>query len=554
MIVEKDVKIPLRDGTLLYADIFRPDGAPERFPAIMNISVYQKDKLWVPPEDLDEKANPHMNWETVNPLWWCPRGYACVRVDARGAGKSPGSSEPSSHQEALDFYDAVEWIAKQTWCSGSIGTLGISYHASSQWRLANLQPPSLKAIMPWEGRADQYRDQAYHGGIFALGFIGNWWLTHTAHHLLGNPRSYNPDSFHNDMMWQYMSHDLDSHYWRQNGAQWDKITLPVYSVGNWGGFSMHLRGNTEAYMRAASTHKKLRIHTGTHFHPFHSEEGRIDQLRWFDHWLKGIDTGIMDEPPVKLEIRTGGSLERYAFRTENEWPLARTQWTKMHLSAEREPSGDAHATEGALVPAAPTKSGRLTYPASSVTKAGVASGSSLSTTHGNVGRSGVSFETEPLPHDTEVTGPLALKLWVSSTSEDMDIFVTLRNVGPDGADICEVGQHGQPVPCLTKGWLRASHRKLDAARSLPYRPYHMHDERSWLTPGEIVACDIEIWPTSIVISKGHKLRVDIQPRDGVGSAPYTHYHAEYNAGAQNTVYTGGDKASYLLLPIIPPKK
>jgi putative CocE/NonD family hydrolase len=307
-------------------------------------------------------------------------------------------------------------------------------------------------------------------------------------------------------------------------------------------------------MRAASKHKKLRIHTGTHFHPFHSEEGRMDQLRWFDHWLKGIDTGIMEEPPVKLEIRTGGSPERYPFRTENEWPLARTQWTRMYLSAEREPSGDAHATEGRLVPTAPAKAATLVYAASSVTKAGVASGSSLSTTHGNVGRSGVSFETEPLLQDTEVTGPLAMKLWVSSTSEDTDIFVTLRNIGPDGADVCEVGQHGQPVPCLTKGWLRASHRKLDSARSLPYRPYHAHDERWWLKPGEIVACDIEIWPTSIVLKKGHRLRVDIQPRDGVGSAPYTHYHAEYNAGARNSVYTGGDHASYLLLPIIPPKK
>ncbi len=553
LIVEKDVKIPLRDGTLLYADIFRPDGGAERFPAIMNLSVYQKDKLWVPPADLEEPANPYMNWETVNPLWWCPRGYICVRVDARGSGKSPGRSEPSSHQESLDFYDAVEWIAKQPWCSGNIGTLGISYHASSQWRLANLQPPSLKAIMPWEGRADQYRDQAYHGGIFALGFIGNWWLTHTAHHLLGNPRSYNPDAFHNDMMWQYMSHDLDSEYWRQNGAQWDKITLPVYSVGNWGGFSMHLRGNTEAYMNAASRNKKLRIHTGTHFHPFHSEEGRTDQLRWFDHWLKGIDTGIMEEAPVKLEIRTGGSPERYPFRTENEWPLARTQWTKLYLKADREPSIDAHATEGELVKTAPPQAVKLTYPASGVTKAGVASGSSLSTTHGNVGRSGVSFETPPLTQDTEVTGPLALKLWVSSTSEDMDIFVTLRNIGPHGEDICEVGQHGQPVPCITKGWLRASHRKLDPARTLPYRPYHAHNERLWLKPGEIVECDIEIWPTCMVFRQGHKLRVDIQPRDGVGSAPYTHYHAEYNAGAENTIYAGGDKASYLLLPIIPPK-
>ncbi len=553
LIVEKDVRIPMRDGTLLYADIFRPDGGAERFPAILNSGVYQKDKLWVPPEDLEEKGNPHMNWETVNPQWWCPRGYICVRIDSRGSGKSPGRSEPSSQQESTDFYDAVEWVAAQPWCSGNIGTLGISYHASSQWRLANQQPPSLKCIMPWEGRADQYRDQAYHGGIFALGFIGNWWLTHTAHHLLGNPRSYNPDAFHNNMMWEYMSHDLDSEYWRQNGAQWDKITVPVYSVSNWGGFSMHLRGNTEGYMLAASKHKKLRIHTGTHFHPFHAEEGRMDQLRWFDHWLKGIDTGIMDEPPVKLEIRTGGSPGRYPFRTENEWPLARTQWTKMYLRIDREPSSDAHAIEGELVKTPPPQAASLTYAASGVTKAGVASGSSLSTTHGNVGRSGVSFTTPPLQEDTEITGPLVMKLWVSSTSEDMDIFVTLRNIGADGADIPEVGQHGQPVPCLTKGWLRASHRRLDARRSLPFRPYHAHTSRQWLKPGEIVECDIEVWPTSIVIKKGHRLRVDVQPRDGVGSEPYTHYHAEYNAGAKNTVYAGGDRASYLLLPIIPPK-
>jgi predicted acyl esterase len=552
LIVEKDVQIPMRDGTLLYADIFRPD-TDEKVPAIMNISVYQKDKLWVPPADLEEEANPYMNWETVNPLWWCPREYACVRMDARGAGRSPGKSEPSSNQEALDFYDAVEWIAKREWSSGNIGTCGISYHAASQWRLANLQPPSLKAIMPWEGRADQYRDQAYHGGIFALGFIGNWWLTHTAHHLLGRPRSYNPDAFHNDMMWNYMRNDLDSEYWRANSAQWDNIKVPVYSVGNWGGFSMHLRGNTEGFMCAASKYKKLRIHTGTHFHPFHSEEGRMDQLRWFDHWLKGLDTGILDEAPVKLEIRTGGGTKAYPFRTEGEWPIARTQWTKMYLKIERAISSEPEASEGELAKVAPVKEARLTYPASGVTKAGVASGSSLATTHGNTGRTGVSFETAPMAQDTEITGPLVLKLWVSSTSEDLDIFVSIRNIGPDGRDVCEVGQHGQPVPCVTKGWLRASHRKLDAARSLPYRPYHAHNERLWLKPNEPVECDVEVWPTSMVFGKGHKLRIDIQPRDGVGSAPYTHYHADYNAGAENTVYAGGDKASYLMLPVIPPK-
>jgi hypothetical protein len=552
LVIEKDVQIPLRDGTLLYADIFRPESTSERFPAIINIGVYQKDKLWIPPADLEEKANPHMNWETVNPEWWCPRGYACVRVDSRGTGKSPGRSDPSSYQEAVDFYDAIEWTAKQPWCSGKIGTLGISYHASSQWRVANLQPPSLKCVIPWEGRADQYRDQAYHGGIFALGFIGNWWLTHSAHHLLGRPRSYNPDAFQNDMLWNMMRNDLDSEWWRLCSARWDRINVPLYSVGNWGGYSLHLRGNTEGFMNAASKHKKLRIHTGTHFHPFHSEEGRLDQLRFLDYWLKGVDTGIMDEPPVKLEIRTGGSARPYAFRYENEWPLARTQWTKWYLQIDRQPSSDEHGIEGALVPKPHRTVGRATYPASGATRAGVASGSSLSTSHGGSARTGISLETPPMERDTEITGPLVLNLWVSSTSEDMDIFATLRNIGPDGKDVWEVGQHGQPVP-LTKGWLRASHRKLDPERARPYRPYHAHNERWWLTPNEPVECQVEIWPTCIVLRKGHKLRLDIQPRDGVGSAPYTHYHGDYNAGAENTIYSGGDKASYLLVPIIPPK-
>ncbi|MES2562122.1 MAG: CocE/NonD family hydrolase [Pseudomonadota bacterium] len=552
LIVEKDVRIPMRDGSLLYADVFRPD-TREKAPVLFNIGVYQKDKLWVPPADLEEAANPYMNWETVNPEWWCPRGYACVRVDARGSGRSVGKSEPSSYQEGLDTYDAIEWLARRDWCSGKVGMIGISYHASTQWRAANLQPPSLKAIMPWEGRADQYRDQAYHGGIFALGFIGNWWLTHTAHHLLGRPRSHNPDAFHNDMMWNMMRNDLDSDYWRMSSARWEQITVPMYSVGNWGGFSMHLRGNTEGFVNAASRHKKLRIHTGTHFHPFHSEEGRMDQLRWFDHWLKGIDTGILDEPPVKLEIRTGGSPKRYEFRHENEWPLARTEWRKVYLRIDRDVSSEAGVVEGELDCNVPQKEAKLTYSASGSTSAGIASGSSLATTHGNTGRTGVSFESSPMPYDTEVTGPLMLNLWVSSTSEDMDIFASIRNIDPAGHDVCEVGQHGQPVPCVTKGWLRASHRKLDPDKSLPYRPYHAHNERLWLEADQPVECQIEIWPTSMVFKKGHKLRLDIQPRDGLGSAPYTHYHADYNAGAQNTIYSGGDKQSYLVVPIIPAK-
>jgi uncharacterized protein len=540
LIVEKDVKIALRDGALLYGDIFRPDGGSERFPVIMTTGPYMKDKLWIVPEDLEEPQNEHMNWETANPLWWCPRGYALLRVDSRGSGKSPGKSEPSSYQEAVDTYDCIQWVAKQPWCNGSVGTLGISYHANFQWRVAGLQPPALKAIMPWEGRADQYRDQAYHGGIFAMGFIASWHHMQVAHHLLGEPASYNPDAFNNNLLWEYMRHNLDSDFWRRCSAQWDKITVPVYSVGNWGGFAMHLRGNTEGYTQAASSNKKLRIHTGSHYHPFHSEEGRLEQLRWFDHWLKGIDTGIMDEPRVKLEIRTGGSKQRYPFRFEDDWPIPRTRWTKMYLQPQREAPSSGEA-EGRLVLESPAAAAKITYPASPQSR------------HFHGGRTGVSFETAPMAQETEVTGPLVLSIWVSSTSKDMDIMVTLRNVGPDGKDVCELGQRGEPVPCVTKGWLRASHRKLDQQKSLPYRPYHAHDERQWLTPGEVVECQVEIWPTSMVFGKGHKIRLDIGPRDGVGTGHFTHYHADYNDGAQNTIHAGGDRPSYLLLPVIPPK-
>ncbi len=546
MIVEKDVKIPLRDGGYLYADIFRPDIATEKFPAIANITVYNKDKLWIPPTDLEEEANPYMNWEAANPLWWVPRGYVCVRIDSRGTGKSPGRCEPSSYQESVDFYDCIEWLAKQEWCSGNLGTLGISYHAACQWRLANLNPPSLKAIIPWEGRADQYRDQAYHGGIFSMGFLGNWINQHMARHLLGRTRKYNPDSFSPDMLWQYLSHDLDSEWWRMCSARWDQIKVPVYTVGNWGGWGLHLRGNTEAYLCAVSKHKKLRIHTGDHFRPFHSNEGKVDQLRFFDYWLKGMQNGIMDEPPIKLEIRTGGSKKPYAFRFENEWPLARTQWTKMYFSIEKDRSPEESHTEGRLVPEQMATTRKLSYSGSNPNKAGIGSGSSAP----GIGRSGISFVTDPMTHDTEITGPLMANVWVSSTAEDMDVMVTLRNIDPDGNEVFELGQQGQPV-VLTKGWLRASHRKLDAAKSLPYRPYHAHNERLWLEPDVPVECQIEIISTCIVLKKGHQLRVDIHAQDSAGSGNFTHFHADYNEEAIHTFHSGGAMNSYILLPIIP---
>ncbi len=548
VLIEKDVAVPMRDGARLMADVFRPKG-DGRVPALLNLGPYQKDKLWLTPDTLEEKQNPYMNWETANPLWWVPKGYATVRVDGRGSGKSPGHFEPWSLSEAIDYYDAIEWAAKQPWCNGNVGLTGISYYAMNQWFVANLNPPSLKAIMPWEGAADLYRDALFHGGILNV-FMTNWVTAHTLHHLLGRASREEPDRWRTDALYRWVRASLDSGELRDSQAQWDRITVPMYTVGNWSGFGLHLRGNTEAYNRAASKNKKLRIHAGSHVHAFYTEEGRADQLRFFDHWLKGVDNGIMKEPPVKLAIRKGNDVLEW--RHENEWPLARTQWTKMYFDLSKAPP-EGQPQTGMLVTENPKTTSSSTYSTFGLGTMGSSSAASSQVMGGGGIKPGmgVAFETPPLQEEIEVTGPLMASFWVSSETEDMDLFLTLRHFDANNQEILETGQQGAPVP-VAKGWLRVSHRELDPDMTLPYRPYHKHQRRLYLEPGEVVKVEVEIWPTSMVFGKGHRIRLDVQPRDGVGSAGYLHYHADYNTG-KNTIYAGGDRESYLLLPVIPPK-
>jgi predicted acyl esterase len=545
VLAERDVDVPMRDGVRLKADVFRPDDGG-KFPAILNLGPYQKDKLWIPPASLEEQPTPHMNWETVTPEWWVPKGYAAVRVDGRGSGKSPGHCEPWSLAEAVDFYDAIEWAAAQPWCNGKVGLSGISYFAINQWFVANLQPPSLKAIIPWEGFADLYRDALFHGGILSV-FMTNWFTAHLMHHTLGRASQGRPNGWHVNTPYFWLNNNLDSGAFRGSQAQWDRITVPMFTVGNWTGFALHLRGNTEAFMRAASKHKKLRIHTGSHVHPFYTEEGKRDQLRFLDYWLKGIDNGVMDEPPVKLAIRKGR--DEIEWRHEHEWPLARTRWTKLYFDLSKPAPGQPENAAG-LVSTNPDTVSSRTYAATSLGSMGSTSAASSQVMGGGIKPGmGISLETPPLPADVEVTGPLAASFWVSSSTEDMDLFLTLRNFDPDGNEVLETGQQGTPVP-VAKGWLRVSHRELDPELSLPCRPYHKHTRRLYLTPGEIVKVDVEIWPTSMVFRRGHRIRLDVQPRDGAGSQSYMHYHADYNSGT-NTIHAGGDRPSYLLLPVIP---
>src|SRR5581483_5676825 len=255
----------------------------------------------------------------------------------------------------------------------------------------------------------------------------------------------------------------------------------------------------------------------------------------------------MDEPPVKLAIRKGR--DEVEWRYENEWPLKRTRWTKFYFDLAKAADGKDPRV-GALVPEKPATVSACTYPSFNLGTMGSTSAASSQVMGGGIRPGmGVALETPPLAEDLEVTGPLAATLFVSSETEDMDLFLTLRNIDADGNEVLETGQQGTPVP-VAKGWLRVSHRELDPELTLPYRPYHKHARRLYLKPGEIVKVEVEIWPTSMVFRKGHRIRLDVQPRDGIGSQGYMHYHADYNTGS-NTIHAGGEFESFLLLPVIP---
>ena len=450
--------------------------------------------------NLEEKPNPYMNWETVNPEWWVPKGYAAVRVDGRGSGKSPGQCEPWSLAEAIDFYDAIEWAAAQPWCNGKVGLSGISYYAINQWFVANLQPPSLKAIMPWEGFADIYRDALYHGGILSV-FMTNWFTAHLMHHTVGRASQNLPDGWQTNTLWFWLHNNLDSGQLRGAQAQWDRITVPMFTVGNWTGFGLHLRGNIEAFARAASKHRKLRIHTGSHVHPFYTEEGRQDQLRFFDYWLKGIDNGVMDEPPIKLAIRKG----------RDEIEVARTS-TNGRLSARNGPgaisicrrrrmaSSRARARWSTRQSARPNS---RTYPASSLGSMGSTSAASSQVMGGGIKPDmGISVETPPLDrghrnHRTARRGVLGV---------ERD-----RGHGPvsDASQLrCRrQGGHGnRPAGHAGAGGEGLAARLAPRARpgtALPYRPYHKHTRRFYPRRARSSG-EVEIWPTSMVFTKGHR--------------------------------------------------
>ncbi|RAI42406.1 peptidase S15 [Rhodoplanes roseus] len=570
MRIDWDTPIPMPDGVVLRCDVYRPI-ADGQYPVIMTYGPYGKwlhfDDLYkdqwrimceTHPEVPTGSTNKYQCWEVVDPEKWVPDGYVVIRVDSRGCGRSPGVIDIWSLQEAKDLAACVEWAGQQPWSSGKVGLNGISYYAENQWQCAALQPKHLAAICTWEGAADFYRDMAWHGGIFCNGFTKGW--SESQVYTLQNGRGTRgfrsrmngdwvsgPETLteeelgarRNNFYEDCLSHKLDTdEYWQSRMPDWSKVAVPILSSANWGGQGLHPRGNFEGFVRAASDQKWLECHGLEHWTHFYTDYGLSLQKKFFGHFLKGEDTGWGKQPPVLLQVRHPG--EHYVERHETEWPLARTQWTKYYLDTD----------SFALSPEASAAAGQVTY-------AGFGDG--------------VTFMTKPLASDTEITGPIAAKLFVSSATEDADLFLVVRAFAPDMKEIVFQGALDPHTP-IAQGWLRVSHRKLDQALTLPYRPYHTHDEEQKLTPGEVYEVDVEVWPTCVALPKGYRIALSVRGRDyqwggepaggletlgrgWTGVGPFRHDDPRdrpaHVFGGDVTLHTGRDRQAYLLLPIIP---
>jgi predicted acyl esterase len=567
MRIDWDVSIPSHDGTLLAADVFRPDDDGQ-YPVLLAAGPYAKglpfqqgyvnqwENLITNHADaMTGSSNKYQVWEFADPEQWVPHGYVLVRVDTRGTGNTPGNVSFYDHQETKDLYAAVEWAGTQPWSSGKVGLSGISYMATNQWQVAAMAPPHLAAICPWEGANDYYREYARSGGIVSE-FLPSWMPVQVAPYQYGNPDApVNPMTGRRvtgdedvpedvrksrliDLANKFNEHLLDDEFYRERSAELEKVNVPLLSSGNWGGVALHLRGNIEGFTRAATESKWLEIHGLEHWTEYYVAEGRELQKRFFDHFLKGEDNGWDQQPPIKLKVR---HVDDFVVRHEYEWPIARTQWTDYYLNTE----DISLSTEPA------ESSSSATFEARS---------------------KGLSFRTAPFEEETEITGPVVLKLLISSSTEDADIFATLSLYDPEGNEVLYPSAMEPNAP-LTQGWLRASQRKTDPERSLPWRPWHSHDAVEKLTPDEAVDLDVEIWPTSIVVPPGYTLGLTVQGQDydhglpnpkkhygrpQTGSGPYWHEHPgdrdKPEFSGHTTIVSEPGHEPRLILPIIPKRE
>jgi len=564
-----DVRIPVRDGSFVYADIFRPadDGT---HPTIMNLGEYGKSfnhgsigsdedaEAKEQAEDRFFSGNPdslqYENHETVNTSVWVPNGYVVIRIDARGVGNTPGVQAPLGRQEAEDYYDAIEWAAAQPWSNGKVGLWGMSYYAMSQHNVASLQPPHLAAMIAQGTDSDSYNEYLYGGGLFSEGFW-NWWLKILTHgNSVGERRMV-------DWMGSALANPFnDPEVYGPNAVTFmtpevDKITTPVWIVGPQSGVVLHQLGSTETYVRSTAARARKFDFVDAWFPRSYAPSTVAEHTRFFDYWLKGIENGIMDEPAIRVQVRTGNAAV-YTLH-EREWPIARTEYVKYYLDAQQSDwVGDEHGRRMfRLVPAAPVQEHSATWDAF------LDLGQPIPAPVGRVGgtprwSTGVSFISDPLTEDVTLVGYMKAGLWVSSSSTDLDVHLSLRVIDEEDREIryeaIVLPMDPNFIHPVGVGTLKVSHRKLDASRSTHYLPVQAHTRADYapLASGQIVEIEVALSPSTALIRKGNRLQFDIQPSSPAG-IPHRAYDESYHAGATNTVYTGPEHISYVQLPLLP---
>lgn len=574
--IDWDVPIEMDDGLVLRANVYRPDDN-RQYPVILSHGPYAKDlaiqdgypSVWEHfskdhPDAIAGSSNIHQSWEVVDPEQWVPDGYICVRVDSRGAGRSPGHIDHWSPRETKDYHDCIEWAGQQPWSNGKVGLAGISYYAVNQWQVAATRPKHLAAMCVWEGFSDFYREMSFHGGIYTS-FIENWYNLQikTVQHGVGTrgyksrvtgelaagPITLSEEQLaenRTDLDADYWSHPLDDEYYQERKADFSKIEVPLLSCASWAGQPLHPRGNYVGWLNAGSKQKWLECHGLEHWTHFYTRYGRDLQKQFFGYFLKGEKNGWNRKPKVMLNVRRPG--ENFTPRGEKNWPLKRTKWTKFYLDP-------AHMS---LDKKAPSKKAKLSY-------------------HG-MSSDGVTLMMPPATEEMELCGPIAAKLFVASDTVDADMFLVLRLFSPDLTEVTFKGTVDPHTP-IAQGWLRASHRKLDKKKSKPYWPWHSHDEKQPLTPGKVYELDIELHPTGIVVPAGYRLGLTVRGKDYVwpgaktedeqftlsnfakpltGCGPFLHDDPRDRPkkifDGTVTLHTGATRDAYIMLPVIPPKK
>jgi predicted acyl esterase len=519
MIVGYDVAVRMRDGAHIYIDLYRPE-AEGKYPIIIAWGPYGKQGRsrifsMIGNTGLhDEDFNAYTAFEAADPVYWCRNGYIIINADPRGSWHSEGDLTFMSPQEAEDCYDLIEWAGTQSWSNGKVGMHGVSYLAWTQWRVAALNPPHLAAINPWEGVSDFYREFAFHGGIPETRF-GTMWMSGV---------SFSTTRVE-DFVEMEKRHPLFDDYWASKNADLSKITVPAFVVASWTDHGLHNRGTLEGFKNIASKDKWLLVHGRKKWWHFYQEENLEKQRQFFNRFLKEIDNHVKDWPKVTIEIR-----EKYYVgntRTENEWPLTRTQYNKLFLNA----------SHGEM--------GKLPFEKESQVRYNV---NNIDDKNQNA-RFEFGFDEK-----TELTGYMKLKLWVQADgSDDMDLFVAIEKIDRAGylVPFTFFGNHNDGPVAL--GWLRVSHRELDEEKSEPYQPVHKHLREIKLKPGEIVPVEIEIWPSSTLFERGEKLRVVVQGSDiyWYPNERHTNGHRETVNKGDHVIYTGESYDSHLLVPIIP---